>query len=335
MPSSQKSTAPLALTIGEPAGIGPEIALKAWQAASDSELPPFVLLGDVDVMGTQSERLGIPIAQIESVDTGSRIFPEALPVFHIPFAQQPVLGVPSQATAQGVLNAIKMAVDLCLTGEARAVITNPIQKSVLQHAGFSHPGHTEYLAHLSQQAGHAATPVMMLANEKLRAIPVTIHIALSAVPESLTKDIIVDTARIAHGDLQSRFGIAVPRLAFAGLNPHAGEDGAFGDEDERVIAPAIAQLRAEGIDAAGPLPADTMFHDEARDKYDVAICMYHDQALIPVKTLGFHDGVNVTLGLPFVRTSPDHGTALNLAGTGTARPDSLIAALKLADRLAS
>lgn len=324
---------PLALTIGEPAGIGPEIALRAWQTACKSGVPAFVLIGDFRTMAEEGGRLDVPVEEIESPTTAEKSFSRALPVLDIPFTGRAVAGKPASGTAGGVIKAIDCAVELTLSGETRAVVTNPIQKSALNSAGFKQPGHTEYLAQLSHQAGHKATPVMMLANSKLRAVPITVHIALADVPQKLTTELIAGTARIAHADLKSRFGIEAPRLAFTGLNPHAGEAGMMGNEETAVIEPAVSLLRAEGIDATGPIPADTMFHDEARENYDVAMCMYHDQALIPVKTLGFHDGVNVTLGLPFVRTSPDHGTALSLAGTGKARPDSLIAALQLADRL--
>jgi 4-hydroxythreonine-4-phosphate dehydrogenase len=238
------------------------------------------------------------------------------------------------ATAKGTIAAIETAVSLTLDGEALGVVTNPIAKSVLYESGFRFPGHTEFLAELATRStGKAVTPVMMLAGPKLRAIPVTIHIPIKDVPHKLTADLIIETCRIAHADLLYRFGIAQPRLAVAGLNPHAGEDGTIGKEDETIIRPAVQLLRSEGIDAIGPLPADTMFHDEARARYDVAICMYHDQALIPAKALGFDDAVNVTLGLPFVRTSPDHGTAFGIAGKGLARESSLVAALKLAANL--
>jgi 4-hydroxythreonine-4-phosphate dehydrogenase len=224
----------------------------------------------------------------------------------------------------------------CLAGRAAAVTTNPIAKKSLYDSGFGFPGHTEFLAHLAQAAtGEARLPVMMLAGPELRTVPVTIHVPLAKVPGLLSTDLIVATARVVAADLTLRFGIARPRLAIAGLNPHAGEDGAMGEEDRSVIAPAVAILAAEGIAAFGPLPADTMFHPQARATYDAALCMYHDQALIPAKTLAFDKAVNVTLGLPFVRTSPDHGTAFDIAGTGKARADSLIAALKLAARLAS
>ena len=244
-------------------------------------------------------------------------------------------GRPDPANAAGIVEAIDRAVADCLAGDAAAVVTCPIAKKPLYDAGFRFPGHTEYLAHLaSLRTGTEIMPVMLLAGPELRTVPVTIHIALADVPKALTTELIVATARITAADLASRFGIARPRLAVAGLNPHAGEGGAMGREDELVIRPAIDRLRAEGIDAFGPLPADTMFHARARAGYDVAICMYHDQALIPAKALAFDDAVNVTLGLPFIRTSPDHGTAFDIAGKGIARADSLLAALRLARRLA-
>ncbi len=244
-------------------------------------------------------------------------------------------GKPHIANARGTIGAIETAVSLSLSGTARAVVTNPIAKSVLYEAGFGFPGHTEFLADLAQRAtGAAVMPVMMLAGPKLRVVPVTIHIPLKEVPGALTETLIVDTCRIVARDLQDRFGLSSPRLAVAGLNPHAGENGAIGHEDDEIIQPAIRKLREDGIDAFGPLPADTMFHDDARTRYDVAICMYHDQALIPAKALGFDDSVNVTLGLPFIRTSPDHGTAFGLAGSGFAKETSLVAALQMADRMA-
>jgi 4-hydroxythreonine-4-phosphate dehydrogenase len=242
-----------------------------------------------------------------------------------------VAGEPHVATARGTIAAIETAVSLTINGDTLGVVTNPIAKSVLYEAGFGFPGHTEFLADLATRAtGKPVVPVMMLAGPKLRAIPVTIHIPLKDVPKTLTPELIIATCRIAVADLRARFGIAQPRLAVAGLNPHAGENGTMGHEDANIIAPAIQVLRAEGIDAFGPLPADTMFHDDARKRYDVAICMYHDQALIPAKALGFDDSVNVTLGLPFVRTSPDHGTAFGIAGRGIAKEQSLVASLKLA-----
>jgi 4-hydroxythreonine-4-phosphate dehydrogenase len=244
-------------------------------------------------------------------------------------------GKPDSTSAPSVIESIETAVRLVRAGEARAVITNPIAKHVLYDAGFQHPGHTEFLAALAGQDGNTYHPVMMLWSEELAVVPVTVHIPLSSVPSVLTTELIVLTGRIVARELKERFGLARPRLALAGLNPHAGESGAMGMEDQAVITPAIMALRAEGIAVSGPLPADTMFHARARKSYDAALAMYHDQALIPIKTIAFDEAVNVTLGLPFVRTSPDHGTAFDIAGKGIARPDSLIAAIKLAARLGS
>lgn len=326
----------LALTQGDPAGIGPDITLMAWLRREAEAIAPFVYLGDPDVLAARAEMLGLPVP-IEEVSEGSArdVFARALPVLSIAADGDVTPGRPDSATATGTITAIERGVELALTGKAAAVVTNPIAKSVLYEAGFTFPGHTEFLADLGRRAtGQPVTPVMMIAGPELRTIPVTIHIPLRDVPETLTTRMVYETGRIAAHDLRVRFGIASPRLAVSGLNPHAGENGALGHEDDAIVAPAIQQLRAEGIDAFGPLPADTMFHAAARSTYDVAICMYHDQALIPAKALGFDDAVNVTLGLPFIRTSPDHGTAFSLAGTGTARPTSLIAALKMAAEMA-
>ena len=244
-------------------------------------------------------------------------------------------GRPDGSSADAVLASIRQAVGDVTTGRASAVVTNPIAKSVLYRAGFRHPGHTEFLAELAADGGPTPQPVMMLWSPTLAVVPVTIHLALRQAIEQLSSELIVSTARIAVADLKARFGIARPRLAISGLNPHAGEFGTLGIEDEEIVSPAIAVLRNAGIDARGPLPADTMFHEAARKTYDCAICMYHDQALIPIKTIAFDDAVNVTLGLPFIRTSPDHGTAFDIAGTGRANPASLIAALRLASRMAA
>jgi 4-hydroxythreonine-4-phosphate dehydrogenase len=233
------------------------------------------------------------------------------------------------------MTSIRQAVGDVMAGRAAAVITNPIAKSVLYRAGFRHPGHTEFLAELAATESHTPQPVMMLWSPALVVVPVTIHLSLHEAVARLSSDLIVTTARIVVAALQARFGLANPRLAVSGLNPHAGEDGSLGTEDRTIVAPAVEILRGEGIEIRGPLPADTMFHDAARKTYDCAICMYHDQALIPVKTLAFEDAVNVTLGLPFIRTSPDHGTAFDIAGTGKADPSSLIAALRLAARMAA
>ena len=244
-------------------------------------------------------------------------------------------GQPDDSSADAALASIRQAVADVAAGRASAVVTNPIAKSVLYRAGFRHPGHTEFLAELAASDGRTPQPVMMLWSPALAVVPVTIHLSLREAIEQLRSELIVSTARIAVADLKARFGIARPRLAVSGLNPHAGEDGSLGVEDQTIVAPAIEVLRSEGIDARGPLPADTMFHAAARKTYDCAICMYHDQALIPIKTIAFEDAVNVTLGLPFIRTSPDHGTAFDIAGTGRANPSSLIAALRLAARMAA
>lgn len=327
---------PLALSQGDPAGIGPDIALQAWLKRDELALPPFLYIGDPEVLKVRARQLELEVV-VEETDAAhaSGVFARALPVLPIPTGVDVLAGKPHVANARGTIAAIETAVALCLQGTVRAVVTNPIAKSVLYEAGFGFPGHTEFLADLAARAkGGSVMPVMMLAGPKLKAVPVTIHIPLKDVPGALTEDLIVDTCRIVAKDLADRFGIASPRLAVAGLNPHAGENGAIGHEDDDIIHPAIRRLRDEGIDAFGPLPADTMFHDDARSRYDVAICMYHDQALIPAKALGFDDSVNVTLGLPFIRTSPDHGTAFGLAGSGFAKETSLIAALRMADRMA-
>ncbi|PDT05195.1 4-hydroxythreonine-4-phosphate dehydrogenase PdxA [Rhizobium chutanense] len=327
---------PLALSQGDPAGIGPDITLMAWLRRRELGLPPFFLIGDPGVLALRARQLNLAvlIRETDRASEAAGMFADALPVMPVPAGIEVVAGEPHAATAKGTIAAIEKAVSLVIDGEALAVVTNPIAKSVLYEAGFRFPGHTEFLADLATRAtGRPVTPVMMLSGPKLRAIPVTIHIPIRDVPQALTSELIMETCRIAHEDLRQRFGIAAPRLAVAGLNPHAGEDGTIGKEDEDVIRPAIEHLRDEGIDAIGPLPADTMFHDEARARYDAAVCMYHDQALIPAKALGFDDSVNVTLGLPFVRTSPDHGTAFGIAGKGLAREQSLVAALKLAAQL--
>jgi 4-hydroxythreonine-4-phosphate dehydrogenase len=327
----------LALTQGDPAGVGPDIALAAWSRRGDERIPPFLYLGDPNVLRARAHQLGLRVPIEDANETNAlELFDRALPVRPIPAGAEVIAGTPDSVTASGTIASIETGVELAMTGRVAAVVTNPIAKSVLYGAGFGFPGHTEFLADLGQKVtGQPVTPVMMIAGPELRTIPVTIHIPLSAVPGTLTTRIIYETCRIAAHDLRARFGIDRPRLAVSGLNPHAGENGALGTEDDAIVAPAIEQLRSEGIDAVGPLPADTMFHAAARATYDVAVCMYHDQALIPAKALGFDDAVNVTLGLPFIRTSPDHGTAFALAGKGTARPTSLIAALRMAEDMAS
>jgi 4-hydroxythreonine-4-phosphate dehydrogenase len=315
----------LALTMGEPAGIGPEIAAKAWTRLRESG-PAFLFLGDARLLP------GVPVARVASPAEAAAVFARALPVLHRPLPTPATPGRPSAATAGAVIAAIEEAVALAKSGAVGAVVTNPIQKSALTAAGFPHPGHTEFLGAL---AGTGVPPVMMLASEQLRVVPVTVHEPLRRAIARLTPELIVEHARVTHRALREDFGIAEPRLAVAGLNPHAGEAGTLGEEDEAIVAPAVALLRAEGIHATGPHPPDTMFTALARPRYDAAICLYHDQALIPIKTLDMAGGVNVTLGLSILRTSPDHGTALDIAGKGIAGPDSLIAALKLAARLAA
>ncbi len=326
---------PLALTQGDPAGIGPELTLRAWLERGGRGLPAFACISDPGHLATVARQLGwsVPVRACSWGDAAA-IFAEALPVIPLDATTSVVPGKPDPATAAGTIRSIDSAVAAVRSGEAAAVVTNPIAKSVLYSAGFKHPGHTEYLAHLAAQDGIEPRPVMMLWCEELAVVPVTIHEPLRRVPELLTTALIVETGRIVAAELRSRFGIAAPRLAISGLNPHAGESGTMGHEDGTIVAPAIAQLQAEGIDARGPYPADTMFHARARAGYDAALAMYHDQALIPIKTIAFDEGVNVTLGLPFIRTSPDHGTAFDIAGHGIARPDSLCAALKLAARMA-
>ncbi|MEQ8391137.1 MAG: 4-hydroxythreonine-4-phosphate dehydrogenase PdxA [Thalassospira sp.] len=327
--------APIALTIGEPGGIGPELALKAWLQRENAGIEPFCLLSPLNIVENAIKQAGtdVPFKLVSDIAETHDVFADALPILAMKGADAiAVSGTASAKTANIVINSITEAVALTRRGAASAVVTNPIQKSALYEAGFKHPGHTEFLAEL---AGPGTIPVMMLANSNLRVVPLTIHIALSDVPKQLTAELIIKRCQITAAALKQDFGIENPRLAIAGLNPHAGEDGAMGCEEQTIMAPAIQALRDMGIDVIGPLPADTMFHEEARANYDVALCPYHDQALIPVKTLDFHGGVNITLGLPFIRTSPDHGTALNIAGKGIARPDSLIAALKMAAEMAT
>jgi 4-hydroxythreonine-4-phosphate dehydrogenase len=328
---------PLALTAGDPSGICPEIAIAAWRMRDAANVPPFYLISDPALLSARSRSAGLE-ARIKIVTPAGAdaAFPDALPVVPLSSSFTDAIGTPDKTNAGGIIESIDRAVADVFDGAASAVVTCPVAKRPLYDAGFKFPGHTEYLAHLAaERTGRPATPVMMLAGPTLRAVPVTIHIALADVPAALTIDAIVTTAHVTAADLVSRFGIARPRLAIAGLNPHAGEGGAMGREDEEIVRPAVETLRAEGIDAVGPRPADTMFHARARASYDAAICMYHDQALIPAKALAFDETVNVTLGLPFVRTSPDHGPAFDIAGKGMARADSLIAALRMAHRLAS
>ncbi len=316
---------PPVLTCGDPSGIGPEIAVKA-RALLGAALP-FAWIGDPRHLpeGTAVAEIAVPAA-------AAAVPPDRLPVLVQRFAALAPPGRPDPANAAGTIAAIERAVALVQAGAAGAVVTAPIHKKALKDgAGFAFPGHTEFLAHL---AG-VGRVVMMLACPGLRVVPATIHIPLSEVPSALTEALLEETIRITHAGLVRDFGLALPRIAVAGLNPHAGEGGAMGWEDERMIRPLVARLAAEGMAIRGPLPADTMFHAAARAGYDVAVCCYHDQALIPIKTIDFAGGVNVTLGLPFVRTSPDHGTAHDIAGRGVADPSSLVAALRMAHQMAT
>ena len=326
----------LALTLGEPAGIGPDLALAIWRRRAEFDLPPFYIVGDPDFLRRRAEMLGfeVPMALVEPADAAGN-FRTALPVVPLQIEVTAEPGHPDQSSAPAAIASIRHAVADVLNGAASAVVTNPIAKNVLYDWGFAEPGHTEFLAKLVQEAtGRTLRPVMMLWSPELAVVPVTIHLPLRDIFKQLSVDLIVETGRIVARDLAQRFGLPHPRLVIAGLNPHAGEAGALGEEDEAIVAPAVARLKADGIDVRGPIPADSMFHAQARAGYDAALCMYHDQALIPIKTLAFDHAVNVTLGLPFVRTSPDHGTAFDIAGSGRADPASLIAALRLAQRLA-
>jgi len=315
---------PLILTMGEPAGIGAEITAGAWRALHSSG-PAFALIDDA------TRDFGVPVARISAPEEAGAVFGQALPILHRPLAVPVVPSQPNPAHAGAVIGAIEEAVALATSGRASGVVTNPIQKASLTAAGFPHPGHTEFLGEL---AGTGVAPVMMLACPELRVVPVTVHEALAKAIARLNPSLIMQTTRIVAAALRRDFGIAAPRLAVAGLNPHAGEAGTMGREEIDIIAPAIAALRAEGIDARGPMPPDTMFTALARPGYDAAICLYHDQALIPIKTIDMAGGVNVTLGLSIIRTSPDHGTALDIAGKWLADPASLIAAIRLAGELA-
>jgi 4-hydroxythreonine-4-phosphate dehydrogenase len=329
-------SAPLALTLGDPAGVGPEIIVKAWQALRGGDAP-FVAIGDFQALAAASPAGASVLARVGSAQEAAAVFASALPVLDMPLADPVVAGKASPAHAAMIVRWIETATGLALSGAVSGVVTAPIAKAPLYEAGFKFPGHTEFLADLTAQAPMAGArgPVMMLAAGDLRTALVTIHDPYAAVPALLTVARIVHTAEVTAQALKRDFGIAAPRLAVAGLNPHAGESGAIGREEVEIIAPAVAALRALGIDAVGPRPADTLFHPQARALYDAAICMYHDQALIPVKMLDFWGGVNITLGLPIVRTSPDHGVGYDVAGRGVARADSLIAAIRLAAEIAA
>jgi 4-hydroxythreonine-4-phosphate dehydrogenase len=325
---------PLALSAGDPAGIGAEIIVRAWSALR-YDGPPFMVLGDARALAAAGP--AVPVRPVSGPDEACVVFQDALPVLDIPLAAPVVAGQPDSAHAGQILNCIETAVGLALSGAVSGIVTAPIAKAPLYAAGFPFPGHTEFLAALTAEVPQdgARGPVMMLAAADLRATLVTIHKALGDVPAALTQETIIDAGRVTAQALTRDFGIASPRLAVAALNPHAGEGGALGREEIEIIGPAVAELRRLGIAVSGPSPSDTLFHAEARDRFDAVLCMYHDQALIPVKMLDFWGGVNITLGLPIVRTSPDHGTGFDIAGRGIARADSLIAAIRLADQIAA
>jgi len=328
---------PVAVTLGEPAGIGPDITLLAWYNRRKLRLPPFYLRGDASLLSQRAAKLELPIPlQACEPEEAAAVFSQALPVVQTGAELEDKPGEEDPATAATVLASIETCVTDVLEEKAVALVTNPINKAALYKAGFTHPGHTEYLGHLAEKywPDRPSRPVMMIAGPDLMVVPVTIHIPLRDVPDQLTEDTIVETAMIVAADMKARFGFANPRLALCGLNPHAGEKGALGTEDRDIIVPAIERLRSAGIATTGPHPADTLFHPEARLKYDCVLGMYHDQVLVPAKTIGFDDSVNVTLGLPFIRTSPDHGTAYPLAATGMARTDSFCASVRMAHALA-
>ena len=324
---------PIAVTMGEPAGIGGEILLKAWARRREFRLPPFFAVDDPDHLGALAGGLDldIEIAAIDDPGEAPGLFGQALPVIPNHLAKPVQLGAPHAANTNAVVTSIRRAVAFAQSGAACAVVTNPIHKGVLYLGGFQAPGHTEFLGELTASQ---SAPVMMLACPGLRAVPVSIHVPLADAVAGLNADEIVATGEACARALARDFGIAAPRLAVAGLNPHAGEEGALGGEDGAIIAPAVQRLRGAGVDASGPHSPDAMFHEEARQTYDLALCMYHDQALIPLKTLNFRQAINVTLGLPIVRTSPGHGVALDIAGSGRAHAESMVAAIAAAGKIA-
>ena len=325
----RRLTLPLAVSVGDPAGIGPEIIGKAWEARHEQSLPPFFAIGDV---GSFAPHWDGPVVKIDDPADTARHFDDALPVIQLHSCVSVVPGVPDLDGAQCAYQALEMAIGFARAGSAAALVTGPVSKAQLYAVGFTHPGQTEFIAERCGVSKNNA--VMMLAGPDLRVVPMTTHIPLASVAGLLDGRLIRQRLRATAKGLQRNFGIERPRLAVAGFNPHAGEAGNMGREEIDVFAPAIAHIVSEGFDVVGPLPADTMFHAEARSHYDAAVCAYHDQALIPLKTLYFHDAVNITLGLPVVRTSPDHGTAFGIAGQNKALPNSMIAAIKMAEMAA-
>ncbi|HME30429.1 MAG TPA: 4-hydroxythreonine-4-phosphate dehydrogenase PdxA [Pseudolabrys sp.] len=334
---SETVVLPLALTLGEPAGIGPDLTIQLWRRRAELRLPAFYIIADPEFIKRRAHLLGWDIdVRVVAPAQASETFAHALPITSLGIPTTAAPGEPDASSAPAAITSIRRAVADVLVGKTAAIVTNPVAKNVLYRSGFAEPGHTEFLAKLVEEAtGKPIKPVMMLWSPELAVVPVTIHLPFKDVATQLTSELVMETGRIVAQDLTARFGISRPRIVVAGLNPHAGEQGMLGGEDGAIVVPAVKRLQAEGIDAVGPLPADTLFHERARASYDVALCMYHDQALIPIKTLAFDHAVNVTLGLPFVRTSPDHGTAFDIAGKGTADPSSLAAALTLAARLSA
>ncbi len=331
---TDRNAPPLAVSMGEPQGVGPDIVLGLFSHRQALALPSFLVFGEPALFTARARRLGLDIVIAETDAAGAaETFATALPILPVGPALADNPGKPDAADGKSVIAAIEQAVRSVQSGACRAIVTAPLNKAVLYEAGFRYPGHTEFLAALAEENGIVPHPVMMLAHERYRTVPVTIHVPLRTVPDSITGELIIETVTIVVRDLKARFGIAAPKLAVTGINPHAGEDGQIGTEDEEVTRPAIAALQAQGVNVTGPLPADTLFYPPHWAEYDCIVAMYHDQALIPIKTLAFDEGVNVTLGLPFVRTSPDHGTAFSLAGTGKASARSMLAALQLADQM--
>lgn len=323
---------PLALTMGEPSGIGGELTLKAWRYAKKENLAPFFAIDCVERL--RDLYPDTPVEEIKTPAEALTVFKNALPVLPLILKEKPILGVLNPLNSSAVIESIERAVHFCLNEEVGGVVTNPIHKAALYEAGFSHPGHTEFIGDLcSKYMGQKVTPVMMLAAKDLRVVPLTVHIPLKDVSQAVTGELLRHKCEIIYRTLKEDFKIDAPRIAVAGLNPHAGENGTIGSEDRDILVPAIKAMQAVGMNVTGPYPADTLFHEEARTGYDLAVGMYHDQALIPLKTLDFHGGVNVTIGLPIIRTSPDHGTALDIAGKGIAKADSLINAIKMAEKI--
>lgn len=337
----------LALTMGDPAGIGPDITIKTWlrhqKTKASSPIPAFFVIADPALIADRADAMGlpVPVQVIETTEKVDDIFNTALPVLPLTLTDPVKAGVTSPDYAEAIVASIVRAVELVASEQASGVVTNPIAKATLYARAFKHPGHTEFLGDLAGRhwprtpaEPHAPHPVMMLADgDRLRVVPATIHIPLADVPKTLTKERLLMVIATTHIALQRDFGLQKPRIAVTGLNPHAGESGALGREEIEIISPVIESMRRQGVDVTGPHPADTLFHEAARARYDAAIAMYHDQALVPLKTLAFDSGVNITLGLPFVRTSPDHGTAFDIAGTGEAKATSLIASLQMAARM--